>query len=272
MSAALSATTIYRALSDATRAQIECLEVLDTVTSTNTWLLERTAKEAGRFEVVLAAHQTAGRGRDGNRWISPHGAGLYLSIAHTFLTPPDNLSGITLAAGVAIAEVLANTGATHIKLKWPNDIYAGDAKLGGILTEAQSGAGRTTLVCGIGINLDLRQAIDAEQPFTAAAYPVTDLVTHCTQHPDAATLAAAIIGGVIDAIGEYDKRGIAAFLAAWNHYDWLKDKQVSVDMPHESVDGVAAGIDANGALQLKQKGTTRSIVNGTVRLQEVSHA
>ena len=89
--------------------------------------------------VVIADHQTAGRGRLDRRWESPPGTALLVS----FVLRPNPL--LSLAAGVAAAEACGG----GVRLKWPNDLLLGSAKVGGILVEA----GPTKAICGIGINL-----------------------------------------------------------------------------------------------------------------------
>jgi BirA family biotin operon repressor/biotin-[acetyl-CoA-carboxylase] ligase len=89
--------------------------------------------------IVVAEHQTAGRGRLDRRWESPPGTALLVS----FVLPPNPL--LSLAAGVAAAEACGK----EVRLKWPNDLLLHGAKVGGILVEAMAGKA----ICGIGINL-----------------------------------------------------------------------------------------------------------------------
>jgi BirA family transcriptional regulator, biotin operon repressor / biotin---[acetyl-CoA-carboxylase] ligase len=89
--------------------------------------------------VVVADHQTAGRGRSGARWEAPPGTALLVS----YVLPPNRL--LSLAAGVAAAEACGD----EVKLKWPNDLLIDGRKLGGILVEVTAGKA----ICGIGINL-----------------------------------------------------------------------------------------------------------------------
>lgn len=107
-----------------------------TVPSTNDLagaLAERGAREGC---ALIAEAQSAGRGRHGRTWSSPPGAGLYVS---TILKPPTHaLSLLTIAAGVAVAEAIQRSTGLDCQLKWPNDVYAGDRKLAGLLAEAGS--------------------------------------------------------------------------------------------------------------------------------------
>ncbi len=107
-----------------------------TVPSTNDLagaLAERGAREGC---AVIAEAQSAGRGRHGRAWSSPPGAGLYIS---AILRPPTHaLSLLTIAAGVAVADAVQSATGLDPSLKWPNDVYAGDRKLAGVLAEAGS--------------------------------------------------------------------------------------------------------------------------------------
>jgi BirA family transcriptional regulator, biotin operon repressor / biotin---[acetyl-CoA-carboxylase] ligase len=107
---------------------------LDSVTST-----QDVARELPIGSVVIADHQTAGRGRLEHRWEAPPGAALLAS----FVLAPNPL--LSLAAGVAAAEACGQ----GVRLKWPNDLLIGGRKVGGILVEATP----TKAICGIGINL-----------------------------------------------------------------------------------------------------------------------
>lgn len=121
----------------------------------------RVARHLGRDgepdgTVVIADEQTAGRGRRQRTWVSPAGAGLYMSL---LLRPPFDLleSGVAvqLIAGIAVAEVLRATLPHQPVLRWPNDCYVLERKIAGVLVEAETtGEGFDFLVCGIGLNVN----------------------------------------------------------------------------------------------------------------------
>jgi BirA family transcriptional regulator, biotin operon repressor / biotin---[acetyl-CoA-carboxylase] ligase len=131
--------------------------------STNADLLA-AAREGAREGVVLAAEaQTAGRGRMGRRWTSPPRAGLTFSVLlRPYGVPAALLGWVPLLAGVAVAAGVRDVTAVHPRLKWPNDVLAGEAKLAGILAERSGSA----VVVGIGINVYQRRA---DLPPNAAA-------------------------------------------------------------------------------------------------------
>ena len=138
------------------------VEVLRELDSTNSELMRRA--RAGRTEPVLlvAEQQTAGRGRMGRDWQSAAGASLTFSLGLP-LAPAD-WSGLSLAVGTSVAESLNPA----VRLKWPNDLWLDDRKLGGILIETASfgegGAGRRQAVIGIGLNIAPRPADGLSTP------------------------------------------------------------------------------------------------------------
>jgi BirA family biotin operon repressor/biotin-[acetyl-CoA-carboxylase] ligase len=129
------------------------LDVVETTRSTNSDLLDR----AGRGEhidgvVLLAEHQTAGRGRGGRSWSAIPRAQITMSVAISAATVPTNAWGwLPLATGVAVVDAVAPLTTAGIGLKWPNDVLAGELKLAGILAEVASPA--AVIVVGVGLNV-----------------------------------------------------------------------------------------------------------------------
>lgn len=269
MPAALDADQIRRKLDPAVGEGIDELVVLSEVSSTNTWLMQQELHEPGRFGVVLAKHQTAGRGQRSRRWYSPRGAGLYLSMGYTFTHNPTNLSCLTLAAGVAVASALRETGVSELMLKWPNDLFVNDAKLGGILTDAQTAPGdRITMICGVGINFDLGDADDEEATRAGLGergYAPTDLRSHLSTLPTGNDVAARIINALGIATRQFEASGLEPFIEDWNDLDWLLGEPVAVDLPDGQIHGIADGIDASGALRVMTKQGRRRVFTGSVR-------
>ena len=151
------------------RAQLDELVILETVDSTNDYLL----RLAHRQQVIacFAEQQTAGKGQRGKRWLSPPNGQIYFSLLWPFNNPPAAIMGLSLAAGVAAARALRNYGVTEgIAVKWPNDVYYQNQKLAGILVETAPGTqGIYNAVIGIGINLYLspEQATEIDQPWAS---------------------------------------------------------------------------------------------------------
>ncbi|HEX3948163.1 MAG TPA: biotin--[acetyl-CoA-carboxylase] ligase [Acidimicrobiales bacterium] len=132
---------------------------METVGSTNTWLLAQARDGAPAGLAVVADHQTAGRGRLGRRWEAPPGACLLASVLLRPVLDPDRLYLCTAAVALAAADACDRVAGVRPALKWPNDLLFGEAKLAGILAEADPDApggppGSVAVVVGIGCNVD----------------------------------------------------------------------------------------------------------------------
>ncbi|HLZ96715.1 MAG TPA: biotin--[acetyl-CoA-carboxylase] ligase, partial [Steroidobacteraceae bacterium] len=142
--------------------RLHSLEILFDVDSTNTRLLAAGAAPPGCADVVLAELQHAGRGRRGRRWVAPFGGSIALSMNWSFDDASRVNPALSLCVGVAIARALERAGASGIGLKWPNDIWFNDRKMGGILIEVRAEAGGPAhVVIGIGLNVRLSPAMRA---------------------------------------------------------------------------------------------------------------
>ena len=143
------------------------LDVVDETGSTNADLLARaTAGEDIDGIVLIAEHQTAGRGRMGRGWSAAPRAQLTLSAGvSTAEVPPKTWGWLPLAAGVAVLDTVKEVSGVEAALKWPNDVLAGDGKLAGILCEAVGDA----VVVGIGLNVTLRGDEVGEPDVTSLA-------------------------------------------------------------------------------------------------------
>jgi BirA family biotin operon repressor/biotin-[acetyl-CoA-carboxylase] ligase len=225
--------------------------------STNTVLL----REAGLAAPVLlvAAEQTAGRGRRGRRWQSAPGDGLTFSLARRVRRPARELAALSLVAGVATARALRALGVKRAALKWPNDLLVDGAKLGGILVETRA-AGRGTLaVFGIGINLRggdelgrrLRRPVASLDQFIFA---------------DEEQVLQCVATSLMAAIDAFEAEGFETAREAWESMHAHAGQRVRVRLANgHSVTGVAAGLAEDGALALRTRAGMRSIRSGTLR-------
>ncbi|MDH4189194.1 MAG: biotin--[acetyl-CoA-carboxylase] ligase [Betaproteobacteria bacterium] len=234
--------------------------VLDACGSTNSELLQ--APPHPRMRLLLAEEQTAGRGRRARRWLSPIGDGLALSLRRDFPHAPRDLAALSLAAGVAAARALRALGARETRLKWPNDLLLGGAKLGGILVETRMQGTAVAAVVGIGINMRSAAGLGARLRRRVAA------LEDCLAPPPSRNTVAARIArelcGVLDA---YEQRGLAAIRDEWEALDAYRGKRLRVRMADGSVlAGVAEGIAEDGGLRLRTAQGLRAVRSGHVIL------
>ncbi|HEY0785341.1 MAG TPA: biotin--[acetyl-CoA-carboxylase] ligase [Acidobacteriaceae bacterium] len=238
------------------------------IASTNTEALEQGAIGAPHGSVYLADVQTAGRGRGGHNWSSAAGAGLYVSILLRPSLAPGDALWYSLAAGLAVlAAVRATTGLVP-DLRWPNDLLFGNRKVAGILTEMHAEATRVRhLVIGVGINVHQLQ-------FPAALASQATSLAMEGGHTTRQELLAAFLGAL-----EYETGLLASGDAARAQHmlltrleaasSWVRGKRVVVDqLPGGPFEGVTAGLDNRGFLQVRTAEGMRRVLSGGVRAQE----
>lgn len=260
----IDAALLRGALADSSTAKIDDLDLFASIASTNSHLLAKTPPRSGRAHVALADQQTAGRGRQDRRWLSPPDAGLCLSMAYTFAARPDELSSLTLATGVGIVNALLELKVQGLRLKWPNDIVALDGKLGGVLTEVHSrGGASVTVVTGVGLNLALPEDFDAGVDSSWAQRPV-DLRALLPTLPSRELVAATLINHLCLTMDVFADQGFEAFAGEWRQYDWLRGKAIAIDTSGRQVNGTAVGVDANGALLVDADGARMRVLSGSI--------
>jgi len=243
-------------------------EVLQIIDSTSAYLMAQPAPAIGRGRVCLAEHQTAGRGRRGRQWLSGFGHNLTLSLAWTFDLPMARLSGLSLAAGVALADALHETGVQGLSLKWPNDLYLDGRKLAGLLVEASGEAnGPSRVVIGIGINL----RVDPETA-TAIDQPWADLHGQFGDCPPRNRIAGRVLARLVDACQRYAEQGLAPFLAEWQRYDLYLGSQVQLSLGEQLINGRYVGLNDEGNLLLDTLDGRRSFAGGEVSLRPAGAA
>ena len=262
----LDASIIRRVVIPTLWHQVNLLEVSWSIDSTNTALLDRSVADTG-INILLAEHQFDGRGRRGRRWASPIATNIYASVSCVLSGNHDRLAGLSIAAGVAVAEALKHMlPDVAIMLKWPNDVVVADKKLGGILIEGRRyGSNKVHTVIGIGINTYLPPmfAAEIEQPWI-------DLETLTGHIIDRNQTIGCILNRLIPAFQTYEVHGILPFLRRFEPFDSLHGRDISVKMagggPSQSA--TACGITEDGGLRLNVNGGERVVHSGevTVRL------
>lgn len=223
-------------------------EFFAAIESTSDYLARSALSPDGRGCLCVAEHQTAGRGRRGREWVAPPGASIAFSLARMMPLPPADLTPMALVTAVATTDALTSLGARGLALKWPNDIEADSAKLGGILIDISGETdGPTRIVIGIGLNHDLGAVggVDLGRTVTDCAR-----VWH-GEVPPRDEIICRVATAVARACTEFVANGFPPFRAHWDARDSLAGHAVRLQItPQRWVDGVAAGVDASGALLL----------------------
>ena len=288
------------------------IEVLARAESTNTLLLERARMGGGRHDapittpgeleaqrqrglarderggpygrrsgdtqpcLLVAEHQTLGRGRLGRGWLSAPGASLTFSVGLPLA--PRDWSGLSLAVGVALADAIEppepGAPAPRIGLKWPNDLWLVDGpgagrKLGGVLIETVAVGGRRMVVVGVGLNISPLGAAagSASVPMTHGHASVQELVPAAT--------APSVLHGValplVRALLQFEREGFAGFAVAYERRDLLRGQRITAldtSRADASQEGIAEGVAPSGALRLRgDDGTLHEITSGEVSIR-----
>jgi BirA family biotin operon repressor/biotin-[acetyl-CoA-carboxylase] ligase len=225
-----------------------CLSLVS-VTSTMDIVHELAGEGAPAGTVVLADEQVAGRGRQGRRWQSPRGGGIWLGYLVRPSRPTDT-GVLSLRVGLALAEALSSLGVS-VQLKWPNDVLVEDRKLAGVLCEGRWATDRLSWVCvGIGINVmgplpaDLAtQAIVLGEvaPRLSRIDVLESLVPRLHALSDEPTMS------------ERERE-------AFQQVDWLAGRRL-----REPIRGTALGVDAQGALLVDTGRGLQRVVGGGVQ-------
>ena len=272
------------------------VEVVARISSTNTALLERArvninAVDEAAHELVqvrrsvesaafgrraadvqpcllVAEHQTGGRGRMGRVWKAAPVASLTFSLALP-MNPPD-WSGLSLAVGVALADALdpgAGTpgGPLRIGLKWPNDLWLMDPggsrlgrKLGGVLIETVAAGPKRLAVIGIGLNVQPMHASELNTGYG------------CVQEIDPSLTAPATLACValplVEALLQFDRGGFAAFADRFSTRDLLRGRAITTTQP-DLAEGVADGVTRSGMLRVLTADGPREVGSGEVSVR-----
>jgi BirA family biotin operon repressor/biotin-[acetyl-CoA-carboxylase] ligase len=241
------------------------VEVLPQVDSTNSELMRRA--RAARQEPVLlvAEHQSAGRGRLGRAWQSSHqhaqaGEPASLTFSLGLSLSPKEWSGLSLVAGLCAAEALDPDGRGRLGLKWPNDLWLEDRKLGGILIEtAGAGAGSGEpryVVIGMGLNVRPRE-IDGLS--TAPAW-----LSELPQAPNATQALMAVAPVLVKTVLAFAELGFSPFAGRFAARDVLQGRSIRCS---DGVQGVAGGVDSAGALLVHTQTGLQAIQSAEVSVR-----
>jgi len=233
--------------------------VYESISSTMDRLADLAAEGSPEGTVVVAREQTAGRGRAGRVWIAPPGTSLLMSVLLRPNMPASALGPLPLIAGLATAEgieSLLDPGFTSsIRLKWPNDLYLGGGKIGGILMQSRSAAGLVEFVnLGIGINVNL----DADSlPAGALSLSVESGTTWSLD-----VIEQAILKRLSNRYRGFCGTENTEWLAEWHDRALYLGENVRIDDHGMSAEGKFIGVTSSGALLLETAEGRQEIVAG----------
>ncbi len=237
------------------------MELWPVTDSTNERLLRQTDHSSPR--VGLAEYQTRGRGRRGRSWQGAFGASLLISFGIPFPIAPPDLQSLGLISGIVACRAIGRAGYPTPGLKWPNDLWYGSGKFGGILVEL-SGEAEGPLWCVIGYGLNITHA--AELPGAMSLESVAPDRT-CNRN----RLAGYLIEEEARAIQIFKEEGFGPFMEEYAQHDILYNRPVQVlegHPVHRERNGWARGVRADGALWFEAApGHREALVAGEVSLR-----
>ena len=249
---------ILQYLPAASSTLLSKLDVLEQTTSTNTAI---THANYTCGAVVLAEQQTAGRGRRGRVWVSPLASNIYLSIRWHFTQGITCLEGLSLAVGVVLADALASLGVSDVELKWPNDIWAGGKKLGGVLVEIGGDVnGDCHAIIGVGLNVAM--PVESAAGIDQAWVDLASMGYCAGRNP----LAAALIDHLLQMLAGYQARGFGLYRDAWLKRNALAGKEVFTSGA-QSLQGVVVGLTAGGGLIVRTANGDEVLNGGEVSVR-----
>ena len=240
----------------------------ESIHSTNTHAMAEGDAGAPDGRVYVADEQTAGRGRGAHGWESPPGSGLYVSVLLRPQLAPADALWLSLAAGLAVRDAIAQVTSLEADLRWPNDLLFGRRKFCGILSELNAEVTRIRhMVIGIGINVrqpefppELREIATSLHIETGRDWSRQELLAALLQSLDREVNALTAPGGI--------EAATASILTRLERSSsWIRGRQVCV----EGLDGYAGvtdGLDARGFLRIRTPEGVKTVYSGGVREQK----
>jgi BirA family biotin operon repressor/biotin-[acetyl-CoA-carboxylase] ligase len=232
------------------------------LSSTNDALKALAVQGTPEGTLVIAEEQTAGKGRLGREWLAPPGTSLLMSLLFRPDLAPNQVPRLTMICSLATAEAIEGLTDLSVGLKWPNDIFIGGKKAGGILTEsATTGGGLDYVVVGMGLNVNLALSTLPELKATA---------TSLSQELGHEVSRLALLWEILERI---ELRYKSLRRGESPHEEWAArlitlGREVQVTTPREVLVGWAEGVDADGALILRTSdGQRRKVLAGDVTLR-----
>lgn len=232
--------------------------VLAETTSSNDELLKLARQgQAIHQHLVVAHHQSAGRGRQGKTWQHRMGECLMFSVGWTFSQAQAQLGALALVVALACQKALHQHGCPA-QIKWPNDLVIGLNKLGGILIETVRHNGQTHAVIGIGINFVLPKEVEHASSFQAS----------CNSKSTTAQVLDSILNELSHRLPIFNQCGFAPFQAEYEQVHRDHHQEIHIVHHHEIVQtGTIMGIADNGALILQTEAGEQHISSGEVSLR-----
>ena len=263
----LNKRAIIEKLRPGINGRLNDIDIMLSCSSTNQYLLEKIEQYPFQNRLVLSELQTQGRGRRGKEWISPFASNVYMSLLWSLDVSIAQLSGLSLVVAISVASALKTLDVSDVMLKWPNDIYVGNKKLSGVLLELRGESNSPCqAVIGIGVNVNM-----PEQFGKKIDQQWVDMQSLLQRKVDRNDVVAEILNELASRLDKFNNEGFSSFISEWEKLDLLEGKQISIEGNALLKEGIARGVDKNGALLVEHKAVIEPLFSGEVSVREKCH-
>ena len=237
------------------------LSIKDFVNTTTEEFDPREIK-SNELKISIAEFQKQGRGRQNRKWFSPFGAGISSSI-FKHLSKNINPIGLSLYLGIRIIDALDEIGFHGIKLKWPNDLYYKDKKLGGILVDIYQNSDLDSVISlGIGINYCLPD--NKNFNFDTEKTPIDLCSIIKDENIDRSIVAGHLLKRVIENLNSFNENSLKDEQDRWKDIDYLYAKTITIEVVDKQITGINRGITSDGELILEVDSKRIKIITGHI--------
>jgi len=232
------------------------------VDSTNTYAKKNAEHfPKGEITCIVAEEQSAGRGREQKKWLSPKGVNLYLTFFFELSAHLPHLTAIGQMLAVSLARVILAHDVSP-KLKWPNDIYLSGKKMAGILCETEFHGSAVDLFLGIGINVNM-------DDFSHIDQPATSLLKETNKTWDKTLLLEELQRQLTQDLEQFRKGGFLPFLDFFNERLAFKGQKVLCQQGAKTWEGICSRVNGSGQLEVElESGEIKTFSSGEISLRK----
>jgi len=244
-----------------TRAFGSKIFAFETIDSTNNCAKAVAGCGAGEGTVVIAEHQTNGKGRHGRVWQSTPNENLMFSIVLRPKLPPEDLNLLPLYVAVAVSDAIERLAGIKLECKWPNDLLINGKKVAGILIEGSYKQNSIDyVVIGVGINVN-QLRFPGEIEATA-----TSLRLEIGKEVDRIPLFREILVSMENIYRNSSSRGFQSIIPQWLAHTHMINRTISVSQQGTVFSGTVKGLSPEGGLVLQTDGAERTVFAGDVTI------
>tara|TARA_Y100000758_G_scaffold288201_1_gene240115 strand:- start:126 stop:1088 length:963 start_codon:yes stop_codon:yes gene_type:complete len=257
----LSESNIYNHLSELGCSNNLCISVKDIVISTSKEFNPSNI-HGKQIKVSLAEYQSSGRGRQNRTWISPFASGICLSV-YQQVTYANFPVGLSVFIGIELIKCLKKLGLRRLRIKWPNDLYFKERKLGGLLVEMHQ-SNSDILVANVGLGINYKLPEKESWTENVDFKPIDLSQIKGSSHLNRNLLAAHFINSITNSLLSFNGDSLNITQSDWRNLDMLFNKELKIQVGSQIIRGINKGIDGEGRLILETSGKTKTIVSGHI--------